>query len=52
MIRLSLGFSVHFSAVTQAEPPPFTKTEDRACQEGAEDEAEQLRLHILDTHAH
>ncbi|CAM9391220.1 unnamed protein product [Pylaiella littoralis] len=36
---------------TQADPPPFTKTEERAAHERAEEEAEQLRLLHPDTHA-
>lgn len=35
----------------QAEPPPFTKTEERTSHEGAEEEAEQFRLLDLDAHA-
>lgn len=50
---LKLLTPYHAPAVAlQAEPPPFTKTEERACQEGAEDEAEQLRLQVLDAQAH
>lgn len=39
------------STTAQAEPPPFTRVEERASHEGAEEEAEQLRLLDLDTHA-
>lgn len=39
------------AACAQAEPPPFTKVEERASHEGAEDEGQQLRLLDLDARA-
>lgn len=42
--------SIQFNSI-QADPPPFTKMEERAAHERAEEEAEQLRLLHPDTHA-
>lgn len=40
--------AVFDAACAQAEPPPFTKAEERASHEGAEDGGQQLRSLDLD----
>lgn len=50
-LQCVLCFAVFNTAHAQAEPPPFTKVEERASHEGAEDEVQQLQLLDLDARA-